>query len=624
MTRPFVFLSHDSADKPQVEFLARRLQAAGIKVWLDKWCMKPGPFAPQIEEALRHTRVVLVLVGPNGASEGWMASELNVALDLEVQGHCTIIPVLLKGSRGIAGLPSFLKTFHVFDLRANADDALQRLIQELDGAEPVGNAGLVDFVPYRGLEPFEHIHADRMFGWDREICELVKALRYKSNIAIVIGNSGAGKSSLVKAGLVPAVISGELDGSREWLWAAMTPAKCPIRSLAQCLVSALREDAPEGFVDTIEETARLRRALDENVDLADVVAHRKRNDGSRKPLLLVIDQLEELFDLDENDASALDERRRFIDLITSAVRLSDDVYIVATLRADSMANALATEGLAEHVRDSSFMVTAPVSVDMLRQIIERPAELAQLSFEAGLVDMIVRQAAGLTNVLPMLQFMLLCLWERRDRTTSAVGLAEYEEIRGIEGAIASCAEWVLKPYSTEQMEGTRRVFRRLVSVQVDGEVYARRVPIDEFPQELQRPIVDRLIDARLLMVDRVGEVRIAHESLVTHWPRLQVWLREEKAGLAELGLLRDAAREWYRRRTEFAKFGIGNYVVQVCRCCSNAAGRYRRARTNVYGCQFFSVALSVGRYCLCFRHCHSFFGWFGIKYLRCYASDATL
>ena len=466
----------------------------------------------------------------------------------------------MPGAPDISRLPAFLRTHHVFDLRENAERRLSGLIAAIGGSVATAQDQKPDFIPYRGLEPFEPTHADHMFGRDEDTQALLKVMSRGDQFVVVVGNSGSGKSSLVKAGLLPAVINGELDNSHEWLSAVITPGRTPLRSLATGLTAALAADAPEGFTHVVEETARLRNLLQgqahvgrasapfselrAEADLGDVLAARKRQDGSPKRMLLVVDQLEELFNRDGTTGGGLDsEAERFLELLTQGVAFSDDLFVVATMRADRMGDALETPALADHIRESAFMITSPVAGDTLREIIERPAQLAGLSFEDGLVDLIVRTAAGQANVLPMLQFMLLRLWEDRNRATNSVGLREYEDVGGLEGAIAACAERAVQALSTKQVEQSRSVFRRLVGVSRDGTLHARRVPIAEF-EDAQRPIVERLVSARLLVVDESEEVRIAHESLMHRWPRLELWIQEEKQALVELQTLRDAARMW--------------------------------------------------------------------------------
>ncbi len=239
-----VFLSHNSADKPAVEELARRLVKAGLRPWLDTWNLIPGqPWQAAIEEALRACAACAVFIGPSGAGP-WQNEEMRAAIDRRVgesAGGFPVIPVLLPGAeRGERSrLPTFLVATTWVEFRRSLDDedAFHRLVSGIRGVEPGPGPGQAVYegeCPYRGLQVFEEEHAPFFFGREAATEWLVNELR-DSRFLAVIGPSGSGKSSLVRAGLVPALRRGALPASNTWPLHLFRPGHRPLESLAVAL-----------------------------------------------------------------------------------------------------------------------------------------------------------------------------------------------------------------------------------------------------------------------------------------------------------------------------------------------------------------------------------------------------
>ncbi|MEI8017445.1 MAG: toll/interleukin-1 receptor domain-containing protein [Schlesneria sp.] len=247
-----VFLSHNSVDKPAVEELARRLKADGIEAWLDKWHLVPGtPWQPALEQALADSMSVAVFVGPSGISP-WQDEEMRAAISKRVRqkdNEFRVIPILLPGGtrEERSRLPEFLlaSTWVEFRNSLDEDEAYHRLKSGVLGVAPGLPPGAAIFegeCPYRGLQAFQPEHSAFFFGREARIEWLLNALRpaqsfdrsgtpRENRFLAIVGSSGSGKSSLARAGLVPALRNGKLEGSATWPILICRPGHDPLESL---------------------------------------------------------------------------------------------------------------------------------------------------------------------------------------------------------------------------------------------------------------------------------------------------------------------------------------------------------------------------------------------------------
>src|SRR5262249_13339331 len=236
-----VFLSHSSADKAAVERVARHLQdEAGLRPFLDKWHLVPGnPWQEELEEALNHSRTCAVFIGPTGLGS-WENEELRSALDGRVKTPgFRVVPVLLPGAtmpeRGT--LPRFLARLTWVDFRGPKGvqdaEAFERLVAGIRGQAPGRERGVATEIecPYQGLEGFDEAQGRFFFGREALTQHLLEALRGKRFLAVV-GPSGSGKSSVVRAGLLPQLRAGKLPGSEGWRYLVFKPNTHPLQELA--------------------------------------------------------------------------------------------------------------------------------------------------------------------------------------------------------------------------------------------------------------------------------------------------------------------------------------------------------------------------------------------------------
>ena len=392
-------------------------------------------------------------------------------------------------------------------------------------------------VPYVGLRAFQRDDAPLFFGRDAEVQAVIDALAARGIIAVV-GPSGVGKSSLVRAGLLPALARGAIAESDTWPTVVMNPGSSPVKTLATELAD-LAPDIDPAHVD------RALRPADGLHHVADVVlgAH----GGER--LLLVVDQFEEVCTL-----AGPDEAAHFVALLVGATgRLDGRLAIAVTIRADYYDRVAALAGFEQVLSRSQYVVPA-LGGEQFEVVITGPARRAGATLEPGLLGQLLTEVAAEPGALPLLQHLLYELWEHRvDRVMTRHA---HDELGGVAGALANRAEAVLAGMEATDREAARRVLLRTVQPGDDAGDTRRPVRADELvapgdDAERVDRVVGRLVDARLLTVSRDGDthdrvVELAHEALIEHWPRLRSWVDDVRSHLQEHRRLTAAAQEWER------------------------------------------------------------------------------
>ncbi len=390
--------------------------------------------------------------------------------------------------------------------------------------------------PFKGLRSFDESDADQFFGRTGLIEELLERLRgagAPSRLVLVVGGSGSGKSSVVRAGLLPRIRLGAVNGSDRWFVTTMLPGSAPFKELAE----ALRRVATNDVGDLGDDLA------DGSITLDD--AARQAAPGGQQ-LLIVIDQLEELFTLAPDD-----DQRSFLDCLAGAISTpGGQVRVVATLRADFFDRPLAFQGFGDLVGDATVAVAA-MSPAALEAAIVRPVESVRATAEPALVAELVAAVADQSAALPSLQFTLYELAERRaDRCLT---LDDYRALGGVDAAIASRAETLYRGMDGAGREAIRQVFEQLVVIDPDGEPTGRRSERSPLTRGADgatvNAVIERWTTARLLTGDndprtRVPTVQVAHEALLRTWPRLGEWIDADRDAIITLGNLRDATATW--------------------------------------------------------------------------------
>lgn len=392
-------------------------------------------------------------------------------------------------------------------------------------------------VPYRGLLAFRAEDANLFFGRDAQVQELVDRLAHSRAVAVT-GPSGSGKSSLVHAGLLPALTAGALPEADTWPVALLTPGAEPLEALAAALVD-VGDAGPDPLGRLWVDEGALRR-------LARTVLHSPVATSAPR-LLLVVDQAEELFTVCDDAA----QRRRFVSVLLEATRGPDaPVRVVLAMRADFAPQAATLPELAELMSTSHYVVP-PLDGDGYEVAVVGPAREVGVDLEPGLVGRILADVAGEPGALPLLQHALLELWQHRDGQVLTV--AAYEAIGGVPGALAHRAEAVHQDLDDGERAVARRLLLRMVHPGQGTGDTRRRVTLEELRRDVGGPevvdaVVGRLVDARLLTTsaDVAGEavVEVAHEALITSWPRLAGWIADAREDLLLHDRLAEAANEW--------------------------------------------------------------------------------
>jgi WD40 repeat protein/DNA-binding SARP family transcriptional activator len=381
-------------------------------------------------------------------------------------------------------------------LRAAEDELAGDVVVALEAArERAPDPADVVVCPFKGLAAFEPEDAAFFFGRERLVAEMVARLAGAPMLGLV-GPSGSGKSSVLRAGLLPALRQGVLPGSESWAIALLRPGEHPLRALHDATSAA----APEGR------------------------------------LVLAVDQLEEAF------VACRDERERaaFMDaLVRSARDPRRRAVVLMAVRADFYGRCAAYPELWRLLGANQTPV-GPMGRDELRSAIELPARRAGLEVEPDLTDALIDDVEGEPGALPLLSTCLLELWQRRD--ARVLRLAAYHESGGVHAAVARLAEGAYGRLDDDGQRTARAVLLRLAGQGEGATVVRARVALEDFG-DAARPVLDELTDSRLLTVSE-GEVEVAHEALLREWPRLRGWLEDDAEGRRLHRNLHSAANEW--------------------------------------------------------------------------------
>jgi WD40 repeat protein/energy-coupling factor transporter ATP-binding protein EcfA2 len=553
-----VFLSYSGPDRDAVEQIAERLvRDARLAPWFDRWSLTGGRSWPEeAGDALDAVDAVAVFVGP-GDLGGWTRQEMFSALDRAAQEpRVRVFPVLLPGvpepfDANI--LPRFLRTRTWVDFRSGAGSArgFDDLVNAIRGLpfgppaalEPSGQA-----CPYRGLEVFDERHADLFFGRDADVQRLLERLR-RSRFLAVVGPSGSGKSSLVRAGLLPALRGGPLVGGVDRPALLVRPGERPLTELAAALAATWADRTVAAVLDELRSDPR-------TLDHVARVALAGHEPGER--LVLCIDQLEEAL------LAGGDEEQRafFANLVEAGSAPGGRALVILTLRADFYARLSAHPELAQLVSAYQYLV-GPLDADGMRAAIEEPARRTGLRLEAGLTETIVREVGTEPGGLPLLEHALLVTWSRRHG--SWLTLADYRAAGGVEGALTNAAEGVFGDLDEEEQAVARRLLLRLTRPGDGPDDARRRATLEELTPEPGRGdaverVLHALAGARLVTSSAAG-VEIAHEALIRGWPRLHAWIEEDREGHRLLSRLTAAANEWVADREPDRLYGAADLAA---------------------------------------------------------------
>jgi DNA-binding SARP family transcriptional activator/Tol biopolymer transport system component len=505
--------------------------------------------------AIEQISLALTFAHRQGLAHGNVASS-NILFDPE--GNAYLGDFLIRGGpapdprkdiRGLAELAkrllpnerSFADLAGRAEVGSDAPDADELAAAARRALEPAAIAAprrIEERNPYKGLRPFTEADARDFFGREGLTRRLVARLGEAgpgSRFLAVVGASGSGKSSVVRAGLVPAIRDVALGGAEDPFVAVMFPGEHPIDELEAALLRIAVHPVP-----------RLRERLDSGsrglLEAVDLVA------PGDAEVVIVVDQFEETFTL------TTDERERELFLESLRVAAADPesrLRVIVTLRADFYDRPLVYPRFGELLAEGTEAVP-PLTPDELERAIRGPAERAGVRPEPGLVAEMIADVAHQPGALPLLQYALTELFERRD--DDRLTLAAYRGIGGIAGALSARADRIYESTEPQGRRATKQVFLRLVAIGEGRQDTRRRVPRGELDAlDVDQEAIERAINIfaghRLLTFDREPSTReptveIAHEALLSAWERLRTWIDDAREDLRhERGLAR-AAAEW--------------------------------------------------------------------------------
>jgi WD40 repeat protein/class 3 adenylate cyclase len=414
--------------------------------------------------------------------------------------------------------------------------------------------------PYKGLRPFDEADAPDFFGREALTAELVARLSelgQQSRFLAVVGPSGSGKSSVVRAGFVPAIRGGALPGPARFIVAVMLPGGQPMKELAAALaqIGTGNGQILGGLIDGERELASV---VDEMLP------------SREEELVLVIDQFEEVFTLVEDEAA----RTRFLEMLRGGIlEPASRLRIVLTLRADFYDRPLLYKGFGDLVAARTQAVT-PLSAEELERAISGPAEKAKVALEPGLVAQILADVSDQPGALPLLQYALTELFEQRRGSTMT--LDAYRAVGGVSGALVRRAESVYGELDDEQKQAARLLFLRLTTSVDEAEFARRRVQRSEVTSiQGQSAAMESAIEAfgaaRLLSFDRdpltgIPTVEVAHEALLSEWARLREWLDAAREDLRTQHRLAVATRDWFEAERDPSFLASGSRLNQFEAC----------------------------------------------------------
>jgi serine/threonine protein kinase len=418
----------------------------------------------------------------------------------------------------------------------------------------------IDESPYAGLSSFQEADADRFFGRTRDIAALVNRISDRPLLAIV-GPSGTGKSSFVRAGLVPVL---KRSGTA-WESLVIRPGRNPLAALAS-IVAPLMTSSTTVEEDIQEQQRLVERLYAEPGYVGSVLRSRARRE--RRRILLFIDQFEELYTL----VPDVRERMAFTACLSG---IADDatspIRVILSIRSDFLDRVPEDERFMAELSQGLYFLTAP-NREGLRDALVQPAEMAGYQFETpAMVDNMLEHLDSSQGALPLLQFAATQLWESRDTKNKLLTESAYQSIGGIAGALASHADSVLASMTNAERTLVRALFLRLVTPERTRAI----VSVDELREltkdsgEMQR-LIDHMVQARLLVVQTGGgatgaTVEIVHESLLHSWPTLKRWLDEGQEDAGFLEQLRNAARQWQAKNFDNNLLWRGELVEEAQR-----------------------------------------------------------
>ncbi len=424
------------------------------------------------------------------------------------------------------------------------------LTRQWQRTKPIAAAAPRSECPYRGLTYFDCNEEDPKYFYGRTALtdQLLDQVR-QNNFLAIVGASGSGKSSVLRAGLLHQLKQGRrIGGSDQWRIQVVVPGEQPLQALAQSFVTENLS-----AIDRAEQLGKAEGLLKAGAD----GLRRLVQAAEKERFVLVVDQFEEVFTLCPDEA----ERQQFFQCLLGGLAIAPKLCVIVAMRADFFGKCVEQDysGLAKQIEQHLVTVT-PMNREELRQAIAKPAERVSLAVEPELVEQMIRDVIDSPGSLPLLQYTLTELWNHR--TEAGLRLTQYSQLGGITGTLQKRATEVYESFSAEQRSTVQHIFLALTQLGEGTEDTRRRVLLTDLvnakhPEAIVNGVVQRLANEKLIVTSemiakgvtpqRVAVVDVAHEALIRHWLLLRQWLEGRRDRLRQLRKLEAAANEWRDR-----------------------------------------------------------------------------
>ncbi|WP_437319406.1 nSTAND1 domain-containing NTPase [Sorangium sp. So ce385] len=457
--------------------------------------------------------------------------------------------------------------------RFGSGEALAEALELVDLEEP--RAPIPEGNPYRGLRPFEAEHRALFFGREGDIRAVLDRLRAEP-LVVIAGDSGVGKSSLCRAGVLPRVVEGALGDGRAFQAFSLVPGRRPLAALAAALDAVTLDEGalpPASGLRIEGDVEGLTRAV-------------QRRMARARGALFFVDQLEELFTLAEPAEAA-----RFAEALCRLGSLAAGVRVLTTVRGDFFTRLSSLPALGDELGRALY-VLRPLGPDGIRAAITAPARRTGITFASeATVDALVEAGSAAAGGLPLLQFALAELWDARDPVAQRIPEAALEAIGGVAGALARHADAVVAALAPAEQAAARRILVRLVTA--EGTRARRSAAELGLEDAAARAALEALIRGRLVVGREVREgthrapggapgasgtaYEVAHEALVRGWGALGAWLDRDREDRRERERIEVAAAEWARLGGASEALWSARQLAEAARVAEDALGPGERA-----------------------------------------------
>jgi energy-coupling factor transporter ATP-binding protein EcfA2 len=443
--------------------------------------------------------------------------------------------------------------------------------------------------PYVGLRPFDVDESFLFFGRTKQTLELLQRL-HQHHFVAVVGNSGCGKSSLLRAGLIPDLKAGYLVEEGDfWVITIMKPGKSPLYNLSEAI---LQKIYPASTADDV--SSLVRQINDEGVHaILNIVAHFRIEKNEN--FLLLVDQFEELFrfSMDQKDDIRKHEAIEFVNIILALSQQKIiPFYVVITMRSDFIGDCAQFNDLPEAMNQSQYLVPRLTRME-LKTVIEGPAKLFGTKLNSSLTSRLLNETVRVKDELPLLQHVLMRMWEfeMKKENSGEIDIADYESIGGIEKALSNHADEALAGLNKEELHIAKTLFQALTAIDENGRKIRRPVLLSQLKAitgtgvKQLNAIINLFIkdDRSFLIVNKTGDsddkvIDISHESLIRQWNTLNQWVDEEGESASTYLQLAEATKMHKQKKKDFltgSELQLALDWIEAAKPSATWANRYK-------------------------------------------------